>query len=204
MRHYRVEARERHEKWPVVAHRPRFGIHRSMTRNEPAVEKCIVDELTFDVKTSKRVTWEAWEFTVVGPYQVEVTNASWGVEKADHRYVVGVAERDGVVVPAECGCKADRFHTQDCKHKLAVATVGGPVVLEAATAFETSTPNTDPTSVTTVADQLRADGGVVVEQDPESATAHSDDDTGDCGCEELPGEFPCADCYINGEKDFPE
>lgn len=175
-----------------------------MTRNEPAAEKRIVDELTFDATTIKRVTWEAWEFTVVGPHQVKVTNASWGVEKADHRYVVGVAERDGVVVPAECGCKADRFHDQDCKHKLAVATVGGPIVLEAAIEYENPTPKTDPSSVTTVADQLRADGGIVVEQESESSSARDGDDTLDCGCEELPGEFPCADCYINGEKDFPE
>lgn len=55
------------------------------------------------------MTWEAWEFTVEGLHKVEVTNASYGFEKDDHSYIVGVKERDGQVIPAECGCEADRY-----------------------------------------------------------------------------------------------
>ena len=31
-------------------------------------------------------------------------------------------------------------------------------------------------------------------------TEEQDDD---CDCDELPGEWPCAACYINGEQELP-
>lgn len=110
-----------------------------MTENDSTSDKRnAVEYLNFGAKTSKRVTWEAWEFTVAGPHQIEVTNASWGFQKDDHSYIVGVEDRDGVAVPAECGCKADRFREDyDCKHKVALASVGGPVVLQAAVDYST-------------------------------------------------------------------
>lgn len=71
-------------------------------------------------------------------------------------FVLDVAERGGVAVPAECGCKADgsttrtagcgdcrRFWRNECGYRV-----------------RDSHPDVDPTSITTVADQLRADGGV--------------------------------------------
>lgn len=116
------------------------GTHEAMQDNDSAAEKSIVDELNFGEKTAKRVAWEAWEFTVAGPHQIEVTNASWGYLKDEHSYVVGVEERDGQPVPADCGCKADRFRDDyDCKHKAALAAVGNFVVLQAA--LDCSTPN---------------------------------------------------------------
>ena len=57
--------------------------HRSMTEHDTTAEKSIVDELTFGAKTAKRVGWEAWEFSVAGPHQIEVTNASWGFQKTN-------------------------------------------------------------------------------------------------------------------------
>jgi hypothetical protein len=107
-----------------------------MEAKSRSLGKSIVTQLDFGAKTAQRVTWEAWEFTLLGPYQVKVTNASYGCEKDDHAYVVGVEERDGVPVPAECECPADIHRDPDCKHKVALATIGGPTVLNAATVSE--------------------------------------------------------------------
>ena len=167
-----------------------------MTTNETAAEKRIADQLDFGPKTAKRVTWEAWEFTVVGPHQVEVTNASYGAEKEDHTYVVGVAKFDGVAVPAECECPADVHREPDCKHKVALATIGGSTVLGAAVAHDSpATSSSNGTEeATTVADALRTDGGSV------AVTPQSDEaDTCPNGEEWCPGpdgdSLPCFDCY---------
>jgi hypothetical protein len=96
-------------------------------------KRTAVEHLRFGAKTAKRVTWEDWEFTVAGPHLVRVTNASYGYLKDEHAYLVGVEERDGLAVPAECECPADLYSDDyDCKHKVALATVGGPTVLNAA------------------------------------------------------------------------
>jgi len=168
----------------------------AMTENNTAVDKSIVEQLDFGAKTAKRVGWEAWEFSIAGPHQVEVTNASYGYEKDDHAYVVGIEKRDGVPVPAECECPADKYNEEyDCKHKVALATVGGTTVLNAAVDFENSDPATlsDSTSdgVTTAADKLQTDGG--------TATVSEDSDTcpnGDARCDGPDGEaLPCFDCF---------
>jgi len=136
-----------------------------MQSNTRKSDKRIVEELNYGSKTAKRVGWEAWEFTVCGPHQVEVTNASWGHEKADHSYVIGIEERDGVPVPAECGCKADQYRNDyDCKHKVALATIGGLVVLQTAVECPTPTVDTEGTDSTTLAKRLRADGGMIAEE----------------------------------------
>lgn len=167
-----------------------------MTEHNSAAEKrTAVDQLSFGAKTSKRVGWEAFEFSVEAPYLVRVTNASYGFEKGDHSYLVGVEDRDGVPVPAECECKADRYNDDyDCKHKVALATVGGPVVLQAAadldnSAARLSEPATN--SVTTGADKLQTDGG--------TATVADDSDTcpnGDGRCDGPDGAgLPCFNCF---------
>lgn len=75
--------------------------------------------------------------TVEAPHLVRVTNASYGFEKADHSYLVGVEERGGLAVPIECECPADKYREDyDCKHKVALATVGGPTVLNAAVDYD--------------------------------------------------------------------
>jgi hypothetical protein len=167
-----------------------------MTANESAAEKRVVTQLNFGPKTAKRVTWEAWEFTVVGPHQVEVTNAAYGTEKSAHSYVVCVEQRDGVVVPMECECPADVHREEDCKHKVALATVGGQTVLRAATAHESPAAgsSSNDTARTTAADVLQTDGG--------SATADSNGvGTNPClnGREWCPGPasdgLPCFSCY---------
>ncbi|WP_246986358.1 hypothetical protein [Halorientalis marina] len=157
-----------------------------MATNTETAEKRIdnaVEHLNFGKKTSLRVTWEAWEFTIVGPHQVEVTNASYGFLKDDHSYVVGVGERDGVVVPVECGCPADRYNENyDCKHKVALATVGGPTVLNAAVNYESPSDYDDTPEATTAADKLRADGG--------------------CECDS--DDFPCWECVRTDRRELPE
>ena len=157
-----------------------------MTANDSAADKSIVNQLDFTAQTSKRVTWEQFEFSVEGPHLVHVTNASYGYLKDDHTYRVGVAERDGQLIPAECNCPADRHHDPDCKHKVALALCGGPVVMQAAADYQPSEENESPQEVRTAADKLRTDGG---ESDHE-----------ECDCE----EFPCWPCVQAGRREIPE
>ena len=159
---------------------------------ETSGQKSIVDELNFGKKTAKRVAWEAWEFTVVGPHRVRVTNASYGYLKDDHAYVVGVEVRDGQPVPAECDCPADMYHEEyDCKHKVALAAIGGPTVLNAAVAYETPTNETDAVeTANTAADKLQADGGVPAETE----------EPAECDCTR-DGGFPCWPCFRDGEAE---
>jgi hypothetical protein len=135
------------------------GYQKAMSENDSAADKRnAVEYLNFGAKTQKRVTWEAWEFAVEAPHLIRVTNASYGFEKADHSYLVGVEDCDGVLVPAECECPADMYRDDyDCKHKLALAVVGGPVVLGAAVDYPTEI------NASSRESELRADGGATTE-----------------------------------------
>lgn len=158
-------------------------------------EKRIVEQLSFGAKTAKRVGWEAFEFAIESPHLVRVTNASYGFEKDDHSYLVGFEERDGVPVPAECGCKADQYHDDyDCKHKVALATVAGPLVLNAAVESDNGAAalsEQDSANVTTVADKLQTDGGITA--NPENVDICRNGN--DC-CEGSHAEtLPCFACF---------
>ena len=110
----------------------------AMRDNTTDRQKRIVQELTFDTKTAKRVRWSEWEFTIAAPHQIKVVNASYGSEQADHVYTVTVAdhdEHDDLLVPLHCTCPADQYGDNDCKHKVAVAVCGGPVLFGAAMAY---------------------------------------------------------------------
>jgi len=168
-------------------------------------DKRIVEELNYDAKTAKRVGWEAYEFTVERPHQVRVTNASYGFEKEAHSYLVGVEERDGVPVPAECECKADLYNEEyACKHRVACATIAGPVVLQAAVECPTPTPDTEGKDSTTLAERLRADGGVITGERREDGAGVIEDEREECDCAELSDSFPCFECYLTGRKELPE
>lgn len=91
-----------------------------------------LDHLDYGAKTARRVTWEAYEFTITARHRVAVTNASYGYLKDDHTYTVTVEVVDGVALPAECTCPADQHHAPDCKHKVALASIGGRIILDAA------------------------------------------------------------------------
>lgn len=164
-----------------------------MTDNTTAVEKRIVEQLNFDAKTARRVGWEAWEFAIVGPHQVEVTNAAYGFLKDDHSYVVGIEKGGGYPVPAECECPADVHREPDCKHKVALATVGGQTVLNAAMeCTETPTPFSveSAESAPSDAERLQPDGGTSTDEDTSACVnenAHCDGPEGE--------EFPCFDCF---------
>ena len=161
-----------------------FWGQKAMQATQTKTQKRIVEQLNFGAKTAKRVRWEAWSLKIVDPRKVEVTNESYGFEKDDHRYVVTVEERDGLFVPVECECPADEFNEEyACKHRVAVATVGGPVVLGAAIAY-TSDESESP---------LRADGGII--------KAESDERPDDCDCSPLFEDLPCWPCYRDGFKD---
>jgi len=166
-----------------------------MENTDSSSEKRIVEQLDFDAKTAKRVGWEAWEFSIAGPHEVTVTNASYGFEKGDHAYVVGVDKRGGVPVPAECECPADKYNDDhDCKHKVALATVGGPTVLNAAVNFDSPAPTLSPSvpaGVTTAADKLQPDGGTVAVSEDSNACPNGDD-----RCDGPTGEaLPCFACF---------
>lgn len=164
------------------------------TNNDTANKGTAVEHLSFGAKTAKRVAWEAWEFTVEGPHQVRVTNASYGYLKDDHSYTVGVEVRDRLALPAECECPADRHQEEyDCKHKVALATVGGPTVLNAAVEYEAPA-RTGGAKPKTAADKLRADGG-------DGALHAGTDATDDEPCEDCMVDFPCFDCY-ESESNF--
>jgi len=176
-----------------------------MSANDSAAEKSIVTELTFGAKTSKRVSWGSWEFAVESPHLVRVTNASYGAEKADHSYLVGVEDRDGVLVPAECECPADKYNEKyDCKHKVALATVGGPVVLEASVNYPTPTGNPERSNASRLSDKLRADGGATTEGVGGESKPLDAGERDECDCAELSDDFPCWPCVRDGKRELPE
>ena len=153
----------------------------------------VVDVLDADVATEKRAQWEAFSFTLLGDGDVEVTNGSHE-DADDHTYTVGVDKRGDVPVPAECECPADVHREPDCKHKLALATIGGATVLSAAVSFEKEpTPLSRPAAEgrTTAADKLQTDGGAT------DANSHSDAcPNGDDRCDGPDGEgLPCFACF---------
>jgi len=176
-----------------------------MTENASAADKRIVEELNFGAKTAKRVGWEAWEFTVESPHLVRVTNASYGFEKDDHSYLVGVEDRDGLLTPSECECKADLYNEDyDCKHKVALATIGSPVVLEAAVNYPTPSSDTERSNASTLADKLRADGGVITEEIADESPTLDASNPSECSCNDLRDDFPCWTCVRDGKRDLPE
>jgi hypothetical protein len=176
-----------------------------MTDNNPAADKSIVSQLNFGSKTSKRVGWEAWEFAIEGPHLVRITNDSYGFEKDYHSYLVGVEDRDGLLLPAECECPADKYNEEyDCKHKVALATVGGPVVLQAAVDCPTPTVDTEETTPQTLKERLRADGGAVTEEISEDSAPLYEVEHTDCECSKLTDDFPCWPCVRDGKRELRE
>ncbi|MFA1612456.1 hypothetical protein [Halobellus rubicundus] len=177
-----------------------------MATIESGRQKSAVEYLKFGAKTSKRVTWESWEFTIESPHLVRVTNASYGIEKDDHSYLVGVENRDDVLVPAECECPADMYNEEyDCKHKVALATVGGPVVLEASVNFPTPRADPERTNLSPLSDRLRTDGGTTAEKGNEEAQPLGSSEYEECEeCAKLSDDFPCFPCFINGRKELPK
>ena len=142
-----------------------------MTTNDKTAEKrTVVDQLSFDTKTAKRVAYSQWEFTIVGPFEIEVCNASYGYLKDEHTYRVMIDEAG---IPVSCTCKGFKhYHSPNGrvgKHILAVATVGGETLLEAAREFSPHSTPSGETDSETVAEKLKTDGGTMTtEPEPET------------------------------------
>ena len=176
-----------------------------MSTNDTTADKSIVEELNFGSKTRKRATWEAWEFSIEAPHLVRVTNASYGVKKDDHSYLVGVEDGDGLLVPSECECPADKYNEEyDCKHKVALATVGGPVVLEASVNCPTPSGNPERSNASTLSDKLRADGGATTEGVSKKSKSLDGAEPDECDCAELSDDFPCWPCVRDDYRALPD
>lgn len=162
-----------------------------MCTTTQSVEKGIVAELEFDTKTAKRVAWSEWEFTIVAPFTIEVTNASYGYLKDEHTYEVLIDEKG---LPVSCSCPGyQHYHKPNGrvgKHMLAVAAIGGPTLLEAARAFSPDTDHPEtPIKTETAAERLHPDGGSL-ESKPETCP------NGDPDCDGPDGDdLPCFDCF---------
>lgn len=166
------------------------------TTTRTGEKRTALEHLSFSTRTNKRVTWEAWSFRLAGPYQIEVCNESYGYQKADHTYVVGVEERGNVVVPAECSCPADIHGEDACKHRVACATVAGTTVLNAAVSYETPTRNKDDQqSTTTARDVLANDSALLADtQGPEDNACKNQ------WCEDRDADsLPCFACFESTE-----
>jgi hypothetical protein len=140
------------------------------------MQKSLLEVLDADEQVEKRAQWEAFEFALLGDGDVEVTNGSHE-DADDHTYTVHVEAG----IPADCTCPAWEFQPGACKHMVAVA-IREPV-LEAATEDR----------------PVRADGGVTLE----SFVTDRDDDSPECDCDELSGDFPCWPCVRDGRRDLP-
>lgn len=173
-----------------------------MQTYEQSSKKRIVKQLFFGQKTAKRVTWEGWEFQVIGPQQIEVTNASYGCEKAEHQYIVIVEDRNGIFVPDKCECPADQYNDNyACKHRVAVATVGGSIVIGAAMAYTSD--KSSQSEPTTTADKIGTDGGTDITPDTADHVAGDSDAVDrpdDCDCASFITDhgLPCWACYRDG------
>jgi hypothetical protein len=162
-----------------------------MATNTDTVENSnVLQKLAFDTKTAKRVAWSEWSFRIVAPFEIEVCNLSYGHLAEDHTYRVMIDEQS---VPVSCTCPGFEHHHgpngRVGKHMLAVATVGGPTLLEAARAFSLNHEPTGASKTTTASRKLKADGG---RSSPDYST-----DTECSECSTLSG-LPCWNCYQQG------
>jgi|AntRauMinimDraft_4_1070384.scaffolds.fasta_scaffold01605_3 hypothetical protein len=184
-----------YRKRPAVERRTMAfrGTRKPMEANTDTVENStVLQKLAFDTKTAKRVAWSDWSFTIVAPFEIEVCNLSYGYLADDHTYRVMIDEQG---VPVSCTCPGYEYHHRPKgrvgKHMLAVATVGGPTLLEAARAFSPNHEPTGATETTTASRKLKADGG------------RSSDDTECPDCANL-SDLPCFNCYSDNRRRLPE
>lgn len=163
-------------------------------------DKRVVEELNYGSKTAMRAVWTAWEFSIEGSSLVQVTNASYGCEKDEHSFLIGIEDRDGLPVPVECSCPADEYNEEyACKHRVACAAIAGPVVLQAALTHATPTVDTDEGASPSFEPGVRPDGGAILEDEREDGAgvieAERECVNGDRGCEGSDGSVTCFECY---------
>ena len=176
-----------------------------MTTNAKTADKStVLDSLAYDTKTAKRVAYSQWEFTIVGPYEIEVCNASYGYLKDEHTYRVMIDEEG---IPVSCTCKGFKhYHRPNGrvgKHMLAIATIGGPIVLEAAVNVSTPSGNPERPNASRLSDKLRADGGATTEGVSKKSKSLDGAEPDECDCAELSDDFPCWPCVRDGKRELP-
>lgn len=165
------------------------------TNDKTAEKRTVVDQLSFDTKTTKRVAYSQWEFTIVGPFEIEVCNASYGYLKDEHTYRVMIDEAG---IPVSCTCKGFKhYHGPNGrvgKHMLAVATVGGQTLLDVAREFLPHSTLSAETDTETAAEKLKTDGGAMTtEAEPETCP------NGEPYCDgPKSDDLPCFDCFERG------
>jgi len=143
-----------------------------MLTNTQATEKrTAVESLDSPARTSKRVAWASWSSRLIGLCPEEVCKESYRFLKSEHAYVLGVEDRDGVLVHAECECPSDVLPKPACKHRVALATVGDPSALNSAVVY--ANPSQD-SSAATGRDRLTTDGRVSVKSKADDCINLSD------------------------------
>ena len=173
----------------------RTPMETTTTTPQKRTDPHILDYLSYDPMTARRATLEAFEFTITGPGQVAVSNASWGDSRNDHTYTVQVGVRDGVALPVSCTCPGYEHHygpkEQADKHMLALATVGGPTLLRAALDYDAiCAGSSDSNSMTSPTSPTTGDGA---QRDPEVSEGCPH---GRAGCDGPESDtVGCFDCY---------
>jgi len=142
------------------------------------MSRTLLDTLDPTNRILKRAQYEAFEFELLDG-DVQVRNASYR-DPTSHEYRVTID--DGV--PTACECPADEHSDGPCKHRVAVAI--RPRVLDIAVKM-----------------RLVADGGST---SPNAVRANRLDETESkqCGCDDLPDDFPCWECVRTGRRELPE
>lgn len=142
---------------PATAHRA----HKTETEPETTpLTVRLLDALEHTDAVADRADGEAYEFRVVAPMLIEVTNTSYDRDAHDaHRYTVTIADTGGLFVPIHCSCAFYHYRSDDhgaCKHMVATVTKGGPPLLGASAVYTGSDRRASDDDVTTAADLLSA------------------------------------------------
>lgn len=162
------------------------------TTNASEEKRTALEHLNYGAKTAVRVGCAAWEFTVSGTDKLAVTNASYGYLKDDHSYTVTIDDVNGVAIPETCECPADQFNDDyDCKHKVALASIGGPTVLSAA--LDGGGRALSRTTLDTPIRQPTTDSGIRGSSSPEETNGCPHNRAGCNGPES--DKLGCFDCY---------
>lgn len=166
----------------------------AMTINAKAADKStVLNSLAHDTKTAKRIAYSQWEFTIAGPFEIKVCNASYGYLRDEHTYRVMIGEAG---TPVSCSCKRFKhYHNPNGragKHILAVATVSGQTSLDAAREFSLHSTPSGATNVKIVVEKMKTDGRLMTTKpDPETCP------NGEPYCDDPESyDLPCCGCYL--------
>ncbi|WP_232703545.1 SWIM zinc finger family protein [Halobacterium wangiae] len=147
-----------------------------------------VTQLNFSTRVIKRAQYEALEFSIHPEARGVLVRNESHADPENHEYHVTVLNG----VPSNCECPANAKYSGACKHRVGVAIQ--PMILEVLARCKP-----DPLG-------LIADGGTPqpesTDPSPEVTTGEACED--ECACADLPGEFPCWECYRSGHREFPD